>query len=455
MDFNGKSVLIVGFGLEGASAADFFIGKSAYVTIYDAKKETEFDAEKISSYKQRGSQFQFGAEVAEGEFDLCVHSPGVPLHAAVLVEARSRGIVITTPTQIFFDACGGRTIGVTGTKGKGTTASLIHAILNEAGIHSVLGGNIGTPMLSLLPEITDDTIAVLELSSFQLMDLKSSPHVAVVLMVTTDHMDFHSDEAEYVAAKANITKFQTSKDILVVNCDYTNSCAIADSSVARQFRVSAQGHVVDGCYATDAVIVWSVEDREEIVAPLSDVQLPGRHNLENVCAAIAAVKPFGIGNEHIVRALRSFMGLEHRLEFVRDVDGVRYYNDSFATNPSSTIAAVRAFEAPEVLILGGSSKGSDFSELATVIAQCSENIRAIIGIGAEWPTIKTELEKAGVSNILYIEGCATMSEVVTAAHGAAKTGDIVLMSPACASFGMFPNYKVRGKQFKECVTQLS
>ncbi len=449
--FFDQRIAVLGFGIEGQSAADFFIEQGAYVAVWDAKSAESFDTDVRAKYEEAGILFDCGSARLGGEFDFAVRSPGISVHAAVLVDLRARGVRITSATQIFFDECSGRTIGITGTKGKGTTSTLIYELLRAAGVPTVLGGNIGTPMLSLLPQITDDTIAVLELSSFQLQDLTRSPHIAVVLMTTSDHLDVHADEAEYVAAKAAITKFQTEHDVLVVNSDYPNSRAIAESSLAQRVFVSAHERV-DGCYADDESVVWTGEGENEIIAATSDVVLPGRHNLENVCAAVAVAKMLHISDECIVGVLRAFHGLEHRLELVREVRGVRYYNDSFATNPASTIAAIRAFDAPKILILGGSPKGTDFSELATVIVE--SNIRAIVGIGEEWLRIKAALEDAGARGIIYLEGCTTAPEMVAAAARVAEHGDVVLMSPACASFGLFNNYKERGYLFKDAVLHL-
>ncbi len=436
-----QKVLILGFGIEGRSAAEFFLGRGeAHVAIFDVQPESALGDESVATFRARGVEFFCGSASAPvGDFDLCVRSPGVPLHAPALVEMCGRSVPITTPTQIFFEECAARNIvGVTGTKGKGTTSSLIYAIVHAAGLPVVLCGNIGVPMLSLLPKISADTVVVLELSSGQLMDVTHSPHIAVVLMTTADHLDFHADEAEYVAAKKNIAKFQRSEDVIVYNEDYENSRAIAAASGA---------HMRIGVSAAQASGV-----------ELTPTQLPGRHNVENICAAVAVAHVLGVSDENIVGALREFRGLEHRLELVSDVGGVRYYNDSFATNPSSTIAAVCAFDANahEILILGGSHKGSEFDEMAAVIAvrAAQDGIRAIIGVGMEWPRIRAALVGGGVSENLFIEGCNTMDAIVAAAHTAARSGDVVLLSPACASFDMFLNYKQRGAQFKECVARL-
>ena len=430
-----QRILILGFGVEGQSAVNFFIARdgNAQITVHDVQPESALGD--IASWRLQGVVFQCGSDKITGDFDLCIRSPGVPVDAPILSELRARGCPITSPTQLFFENCPSKKIvGVTGTKGKGTTSTLIFEIVRAAGLPVLLGGNIGTPMLSLLPEITPDTIVILELSSFQLMDITHSPHIAVVLMTTTDHLDIHGSEGEYIAAKSMITKFQKSEDLLIYNKDYPNSCAIASGARGRVRAISAR--------EADAVV-------------LTPTQLPGRHNLENVCAAVVVAEELGISDEIIVNALRTFRGLEHRLEFVAEYGGVCFYNDSFATNPSNALAAIRAFDKPEILILGGSPKGSDFTELATEIASRGTLIRAIIGIGEEWVRIKEALDEAGVAKSLYIEGCISMPEIIAATKKKAHPGDVVILTPACASFGMFKNYKERGKLFKSEVLRLT
>jgi len=452
--WSGKRIAIVGFAVENQPTVDLFLTIGSIVTVYDRNAETVFPAEAIQAFRDRGATFVFGNDVPDGAFDLLVRSPGIsPRHAAI-AWAHAHGVAITSAPAIFFDLCPAPIIGVTGTKGKGTTSSLIAAMLKEDGEEVFFGGNIGTPMLSLLPSITALSVVVLELSSFQLMDLKTSPHIAVVLLTTSEHLDFHADEAEYVEAKSNIAAHQTAEDSVIVNADYPNALAIAQRSSGKKYEVSNRHPVERGCFVDGDAIVWRDENGDETIARTEDVRLSGRFNLENVCAAVGAAKTFGVSTEAIVRAIQSFTGLEHRLEFVREWNGVRYYDDSFATTPESAIAAIGAFEQPEVLILGGSSKGSDFSALAKVIV-AHPSIRAIIGIGMEWPKIKEALNVAGGGSLSLIEGCQNMTEIIARAHEAAQPGDVVILSPACASFGMFKNYKERGALFKQAVSLLA
>ncbi len=448
-------VLIVGFGIDaGASAARFFLDRGWTVTVYDAKPEEAFSLKDVQPLRDQGVTFQFGAATSQGEYDLVIRSPGIlPTHPIIAAYLHEK-IPVSSATNIFLALCPGKIIGVTGTKGKGTTASFIYEILKADNKKVVLGGNIGQPMLDMLRTIDAETIVVLELSSFQLMDATRSPHVAVVLMITADHLDVHASLREYVNAKARIGRYQKADDLMIYNADYPESVYIATQSKAKKYVVSTKEvPQEEGCFIEGNEIVLHHGGVHETIEMTRNVQLPGRHNLENVCAAVAAARNMGASDEAIKKTIITFKGLEHRLEFVREVQGVKYYNDSFATNPSSTIAAIEAFDVPEVLIVGGSTKGSDFSELVRVISK-RKNIRAIIGIGEEWPKIKSAIQAAGASDIHYIEDLTKMKNIVAAAHDVAQMGDIVLLSPACASFGLFKNYKDRGEQFKTAVNEL-
>ena len=330
-------------------------------------------------------------------------------------------------------------------------------MLKKQGFNAYLGGNIGKPPLDFLDKLNTQSIAVLELSSFQLQDLTKSPNIAIMLMTTSEHLDYHKDIHEYVDAKRNILRFQTSSDIAILNKDYPASNQSDIHTEGRVYKVSRESMVQDGCYVENGKIkarstFGKNKTRVLEIMKTSDILLPGEHNLENVCAAVMASLLSGVSKENIVKVLKTFKGLEHRLELTGELNGVRFYDDSFSTIPETTIAAIKAFKYPEILILGGSSKNSNFEELGRVILGC-ENIKAIIGIGVEWPKIKSQIQNPK-SQIKIIEGCRNMREIVQKAHQLAEPGDIVLLSPACASFDMFKNYKDRGNQFKKEVRRL-
>lgn len=463
MDFKNKKVAILGFGIEGESSINFLLDNKAKVSVIDVRDRDQFENEKIAKFEKMGVDFKFDAYPDDfSKFDLIVRSPGISPLSKVIEKVKKQGIEVTSPTKIFFELCPCPIIGVTGTKGKGTTSTLIYEMLKKQaslaedgesrrGVY--LGGNIGTPPLDFLNDLKSDSKVVLELSSFQLQDLTKSPKISVVLMVTSEHLDYHKDLSEYVDAKRNILRFQTAKDFAIVNRDYPASNESDIHTDAKVYRVSRLQNVDQGCFVRDDYIYLKMGDREEKVMPVKDILLPGKHNLENVCAAILAATIAGAHMDSIIPVLKSFAGLEHRLELVRLFNGVKYYDDSFSTTPETAMAAIEAFTEPEILILGGSSKNSDFTELGKTIREAT-NIKAIIGIGAEWPEIRAQIETVGLP-IQFIEDCQNMQEVVAAARVIATLGDVVILSPACASFGMFKNYKERGEKFKEEVNNLA
>jgi UDP-N-acetylmuramoylalanine--D-glutamate ligase len=441
IDFKNKKIAIIGEGIEGASSAKHLRERGALVTILD-KKQGDNYLEDLDKY------------------DLVVRSPGVKPELLKRYVSEEK---ITSQTKLFFDLCPCKIIGVTGTKGKGTTSSLIYEMLKkqssfaqsasgDKGFDVYLGGNIGVPPFEFLDKLNEDSIVVLELSSFQLMDLDKSPHIAVMLMVTSEHLDWHKSIEEYIDAKRNILRFQTEKDFAVLNRDYpaTNESDIYTNG--KIFTVSRERESIDeGCFVKDEK-VWLRVGGEAPVIDINEILLPGRHNLENICASVMAATLAGVSIKNIVEVLKTFKGLEHRLELVATVNGVRYYDDSFSTTPETAIAAIQSFKEPEILILGGSSKNSNFNELGQVISNAG-NIGTIIGIGSEWQRIKAEIPTS-TSPIPVIEGAKDMKTIVAAAAKLAVPGDVVLLTPACASFDMFKNYKDRGEQFKKEVLLL-
>ena len=374
MDFKDKRVAVLGFGIEGASVVNFLLKQDARVSILDVRSEDSFEQEQLDELRKKGVVFQFDSYPQDfSMFDLVVRSPGVSVLSSIVEKIKKQGIVVTSVIKIFFDLCPCPIIGVTGTKGKGTTGALIYEMLKKQGADAYLGGNIGLPPLEFLSSLKSDSWAVLELSSFQLQDLTKSPQIAVFLMTTSEHLDYHRDVKEYVEAKRNILRFQTSSDFAILNRDYPTSNESDIHTSGQIYRVSREQVIDRGCYVSDG-FVWIKTDNDELkIIATKDISLPGKHNLENVCAAAMAAYLVGVDIPNIVSILREFKGLEHRLELVRIFNGVRYYDDSFSTTPETAIAAIEAFEDPEVLILGGSSKNSDFSELGRVI-RYSKNI---------------------------------------------------------------------------------
>ena len=423
-------IAIAGYGTEGKSNYAYFAAKGYDVIIVDEHDVTDapVDASVITG--------ENAFEKLNG-FDMVVRTAGLAPR-----KIRTDGKVWSA-TNEFFANCPAPIIGVTGSKGKGTTCSLITSILRAAGHTVHLVGNIGVPALDVLPEITADDIVVYELSSFQLWDLEKSPQVAVVLMIEPDHLDVHADFDEYVAAKANITMHQAPLDTLIYNAHNDASAGIASRSQAATvpFPSLQTAHVHDEAF-------WYGDRR---LCDVGALKLPGAHNLDNACAAIDAVWRWVQDGDAIATGLSTFTGLPHRLKFVRELASVSYYDDSIATTPGSAIAAMEAFDRPKILILGGSSKGADFAEVAQVAKK--SNVRKVLLIGAEAARIRPLLERSGVPFRDLGEN-VTMQEIVTTAKDEAQPGDVVVLSPACASFGMFKNYADRGNQFIAAVNEL-
>ena len=412
-------IVIAGFGVEGQSNLRYFREKfpEADFLVADEREKVDNLPENVA--------YQTGFSGLDNA-DLIVRSPSLPPK-----KIKTSG-QIWSATNEFFANCPATIIGVTGTKGKGTTCSFISSILRATGKTVHLVGNIGVPALDILPKIEENDIVVYELSSFQLWDLQKSPHVAVVLMIEPDHLNVHADFNDYLAAKANITKFQTADDYVVYNSQNEFSSSIADTSSAQ---------------------------KKEYPFALSDditsaICLPGKHNIDNACAAIAAVKSIlpNVSDDEIKRGLSEFTGLPHRLKFVAEKYGVKYYDDSISTTPGSAIAALKAFAEPKILILGGSDKGADYSELAKEIAR--QNVRLIIINGANADEIREVLREEKVDCEIVQLNMAGMKEVAKSAKNKAQSDDVVILSPAAASFDMFKSYSDRGEQFVAAVEEL-
>jgi len=432
-------IALAGYGVEGKSAYTYYVSRfpDATFTVYD---ESEHPALDLPS----GIELVHGRGALEQSIsaDVVVRSPAIAPS-----KIRTTG-KITSVTREFFDTCPAPIIGVTGSKGKGTTASLIHSILTAAGKKSWLVGNIGVPALDILDDVKPEDIVVYELSSFQLWDIEKSPHVAVVLMIEPEHLDVHAGVDDYVNAKSNIRRYQSVEDI----CFYHPTNLFAQQIVssggpagadARELWMS-QAHRY-GVPADSAVYVKenTFLVRNDPICDIESLQIPGQHNIENACAAISAALTYTTDYHAVETGLRAFQGLPHRLKLVREFNGVKYYDDSFATTPGSAIAALKAFDQPKVIILGGSDKGADFSELVQTITK--REVREVITIGKLGPIIAEQIRATGFDQITEVTG--GMSAIVETASKVARNGDIVIMSPACASFDMFKSYYDRGEQF--------
>lgn len=427
-------IAIAGYGTEGKTNYTYWNTPDNDVIIVDERdiptSELPLDTNVITG--------EGAFERLQG-FDMVIRSPGV---APRKIHTDGK---VWSATNEFFAKCPAQIIGVTGTKGKGTTSSLIASILRSAGKTVHLVGNIGQPALDALSDVQPEDIVVYELSSFQLWDLVTSPQVAVVLMIEPDHLDTHADFDNYVTAKSQIAANQLTTDRVVYNAANVYATKIAQLSPGQRLPYPSEhtAHVRGDMFYYG----------ETELCDLDNLLLPGRHNLENALAAITAVWPWIQEPDTIAEGLRSFAGLPHRLELVREFDGVHYYNDSFSSAAGAAVAAIRAFTSPEIVILGGIDKGADFTELAQVIKN-APNVKQLIIIGKIRHKLADVLRQNGVTQSMEVTDVQTMQEIVGLARQAAAPGDIVILSPACASFDMFKNFYDRGDQFRSIVQGL-
>lgn len=433
------NIAILGFDLEGRSSYAYWSSPDNQITICD--RNTELDI-------PDGADSQLGEGYLNdlGRFDLLIRTPGMHPRDITAANPGSPHIPsrVTTNTNEFLRVSPSRNIiGITGTKGKGTTSTLTARMLAAAGKTVHLGGNIGIPPLELLnKDIKSDDWVVLELSNFQLIDLKSSPTLAACLMVVPEHMDWHVDFDEYVAAKSQLFRWQSQQDTAVYYAGNATSKQVAATGDARTLPyMQTPGAVIQN----DTVVIDGVE-----ICKTDEIKLLGAHNHQNICAATTVVWQVVQDPQAIRSVATTFTGLEHRLELVRELDDVKYYNDSFGTTPETAIVAIKSFGQPKVVILGGSDKGSQYEELARTVTQ--GNVRQVLTIGDMAPRIESALQQEGYT--AYSPGGENMKQIVDTARQFAQPGDIVLLSTGCASFGMFKNYKDRGEQFKQAVNEL-
>ena len=427
-----STIAILGYGIEGKST-EKYLKKQGYtnITILDETpipSSPHFKTITGSKIWQNINQFQY-----------IFLTPGIsPLKPKL---QKYQGI-LTSHTNLFFEKCPGKIIGVTGTKGKGTTSTLISKIINESGKKCFLGGNIGHPPLDFLDEIQKNDYTVLEISSFQAFTLKKSPHIAVILMVTSEHLDYHKNTAEYVLAKSNLTAYQTKNDFCIFHNDYPHSQKIAQKSFAQKIPFTVK----------ENLITENLYYQKEKIINIKDILLPGPHNLNNVLAAIYTAKILKISNSDLVSTIKKYPGLPLRIQSIAKIDSISFINDSFSTTPETTLAALKSFPKKTIAVmLGGSNKGSDYTELSQYIAQNNNIIPVCYGqVGKK---IFDQIFSLRKKNI-FIE--KSFQPAFNQAYDILKkyNGDICLLSPACASFDEFLNYKKRGEKFNELVMNI-
>ncbi len=449
LDVKGKRVLVVGLGRSGVASALFLEEKGARVTVSDAKTEDQLRGE-IPKLLDRGIAVETGGhgERTFQQQDLIVVSPGVPGDVPLLAQARQRGIPVIGEIELASRFLKGHIVAITGSNGKTTTTALTGEVISWGGWESLVGGNIGTPAISLVPESTADTYNVLEVSSFQLETIQTfHPEAAVVLNVTPDHLDRHGSMEAYIAAKKRIFENQTSADWAVLNADDANCARMAEGIRAQLRWFSRRKEVEQGAFVRDGQIVHRDDSGETAILPVDEIPLKGAHNLENVLAAACVGMIIPCEPRRIRSAVREFKAVEHRLEHVATIAGVDYYNDSKATNVDATIKALESFPANLHVILGGKDKGSDYTVLAPLLRERAKRVYTI-GAAAE----KIESQIAGSADVLR---AGTLEMAVKKASESAAPGDVVLLAPACASFDQFEDYEHRGRVFKELVNALA
>ena len=447
MELRGKRVLVVGLARTGVATALFCAGRGAQVTATDARTESQME-EATAKLRDAGVTFELGGhrEKTFLDQDLIIPSPGVPADEAHLQSARAKGVTVWSEIELAYRFLKGSLIGITGSNGKTTTTSLVEHILKTTGMQTILAGNIGTPLIGCVEAMKDDTWTVVELSSFQLELIdRFRPNVGVFLNLTPDHLDRHHTMEAYGAAKARLFENQTGEDAAVLNADDAAVTRYAPS-LPRVYWFSRKQRVAQGAYLRDEEIVFRQNGAEEILLKLEDIPLAGAHNIENVLAAAAAAGLAGAPAAAIAKGVRSFGGVEHRLEFVAEIGGVRYYNDSKATNVDATLKALDAFSGRILVILGGKDKGSDYTLLQKPLRE-KAILALLIGAAAE------KIEKQ-ISGAVALERAETLERAVHTASHAAQRGDVVLLAPACASFDQFQNCEHRGRVFKDLVRQL-
>jgi len=450
----GKSVGVIGIGVSNTPLLRLLLGAGIQVTAYDRKEETAFDPELLRGLREQGCRLVLGPDYLEQvEGDIVFRTPG--LHPRFLERVRRQGGQITSEMEVFFQVCPCPIIAVTGSDGKTTTTTIISRLLEASGKTVHVGGNIGHPLLSEADAMRPEDYAVLELSSFQLMTMEQSPHIAVTTNLSPNHLDVHRDFTEYIAAKENIFTHQGPQDVAVFNADNDLTLSASERAAGEARLFSRLRRVERGVYLRSdggERVIWSAgPSGERPVLPLRDIKLPGEHNVENYMAAIAAVE--GLVEDQTVRTFaRSFGGVEHRIELVRELRGVRWYNDAIASSPSRTTACLRSFPEKVILLAGGKDKGISYDALGPVI---NDHVKALVLCGNTAGVIRAAVEGAENYAGLPITEVPDWETAVSKAAELAQMGDVVVMSPASTSFDRFKNFMEKGARFKELVNGLA
>lgn len=451
---NGKKIALCGIGRSNLPLAKLFTKYGAVVTMCD-KRELSCFNDVADELINDGITLRCGENYLNGlETDILFRTPGMYYNMPELFEFRKKGVVVTSEMEVFFDICPCKIYAITGTDGKTTTTTVVSNILKSAGKTVHLGGNIGKALLPNIENIQHDDVAVVELSSFQLISMRRSPNVAAVTNIYPDHLNVHKDMDEYIGAKKNILLHQNAFSRSVLNQDNLDTIALEDIVRGDLYSFSRISKVEKGAYLdNDGWLTFTDGDTTEKIVHKDEIKIPGLHNVENFLCAICMVHG-EVENNIIADIARSFGGVEHRIEFVRELNGVRYYNDSIATSPASVTAGLRAFNKKIIMIAGGSDKGLDYAELAIEIVKY---VKVLILLGQTANKIEAAVtsSKDYTDSGIEIIRVKSMEEAVTKAKMSAMSGDVVSLSPASASFDMYKDFEERGKHYKSIVTELN
>lgn len=449
-----RKVAIVGLGVSNSPLLGYLYHKKARVTVFDERNIEAISKQMMDKITTYGFEFSLGKKCLEKlkGFDIIFRSPSCLPTRTELQQEENRGAIVTTEIEMLMKMCPCKMIGVTGSDGKTTTTSLIYSILQKSGYHTFLGGNIGMPLFTRLPEMTPEDIVVLELSSFQLMGMEVSPDIAVITNITPNHLNIHKDYEEYIEAKKNIFKYQNENGILILNYDneITKKCA---NEAKGKVRFFSRKEKLDNGFIVDGRVIKECEDKiRKHIFNGEEAILRGNHNLENIATAISATKTL-VSIDNAIEAIKEFKPVEHRIELVKEIDQVKWYNDSASSSPTRTLSGLNAFDEDIILIAGGYDKNLDYEPLAKPIVK---KVKALLLIGQTsgkiFDVVKGELENQNKDLPIYI--CENLEQTIAMAKKLAKPGNVVLFSPASASFDMFKDFADRGNQFKKLVNNI-
>lgn len=455
LSIKNKKVAILGIGISNKPLTKLLYKYTNNITVFDKRTDEEL-IETINLFKDMDISYSLGQDYLKNlkGFEYIFRSPGIRFDIHELIEEKNNGAIVTSEMETFMEICPAKIIAVTGSDGKTTTTTIIHDILKKHGYRCWLGGNLGIPLLDKIDEIKEDDMVILELSSFQLQTIKKSPSISVITNISPNHLDIHKSYDEYVDSKKNIFIHQNTGGKVVLNYDNDMTNNLSKEIKTNFVFFSRLNKLKTGFFVDNGKIVYSEGSLVSEILNVNDIRIPGKHNVENYLAAIAAIYPF-VNTESIKYVAKTFNGVEHRIELVRELNGIKFFNSSIDSSPNRTIAALTTFQNRVILLAGGKDKNIPYEQLGHYLVEC---VKSLILIGPTGPIIEkaliNELNRLNRENTIPVYYCDTYAEMVKKAYNIAKPGDIVLLSPASTSFDMFANFEERGKLFKKLVNEL-